>query len=1197
VSGPLFAKVLVANRGEIACRIFRTLGRMGIPSVAVVSEADRESLHGELADESVEIGPGPAAQSYLNIDALVAACRRAGATAVHPGYGFLSENAEFARRLEAEGIRFIGPSPQSLETFGLKHRAREAAVRARVPLLPGTGLLGTLAEAQDQAETLGWPVILKSTGGGGGIGMRICRTPGDLDDAFESVRSLAGRNFRDSGVYLERYVERARHVEVQIFGDGRGGVAVLGDRDCSAQRRNQKVIEECPAPGLTDDQRRELHAAAQRLTASERYGSAGTVEFVFDVDRGEFAFLEVNTRLQVEHTVTEEVWGIDLVEWMVRQAAGQWSVDEVRGLGPRGHAFQARLYAEDPGKGFAPCDGLVTGVHWPPGARVETWIRPGVVVGTHYDPLLAKIIVAGATREKALDALKAALGETRVGGLETNRSYLAAMAGDPTFREARMTTQWLARFQPAEPAFEVVRPGTLTTVQDWPGRLGHWMVGIPPSGPMDSLSHRICQRLVGNPEGTAGLEITLEGPTLRFRGAATAAWGGADGQVLLDGTEVAPWAPFPIREGQTLTFGSPGTRGQRRYLALAGGIDVPDYLGSRSTFTLGGFGGHGGRALKTGDVVPWGQTVTGEPAPAWTPPVFEGEWSPAELRVMWGPQGAPDYFRADDLGRLLEAEWEVHFNSSRTGVRLVGPVPDWPRTDGGEAGLHPSNLHDNAYAVGALDFTGDMPVLLGPDGPSLGGFVCPFTVISADLWKLGQLRPGTTLRFRAVSLEEAREAARRTDDLVARRPLTPVAFDGAVPGTADLGSWTDPDGRAVSLRRSGDRAVLLEVGPPVLDLELRLAIQWWHQRVQEADFPGILDLTPGIRSLQLHFDDHQTRLEDLVEWLRAQAGPVLAEVEVPSRTVWLPLSWDDPSTRTAIAKYMSSVRADAPWCPWNIEFIRRINGLERWEEVRDIVFQARYLVLGLGDVYLGAPVATPLDPRHRLVTTKYNPARTWTPENAVGIGGAYLCVYGMEGPGGYQFVGRTVPMWNRWFQTRDFPLPWLLRFFDQIRFYPVTTEELAALRRDLPLGKTALRIEEGTFRWSDYRQFLEEAREPIEAFGRTQRAAFAQERQSWKDLGLDTFQSEAPPAVVTELSVPPGCLPVESPLSGSVWRFEAAVGDRVEKGQVLVILDSMKMEILLESPAAGTVEALYRAPGDTVSTGQVLAAIRTEEAP
>jgi urea carboxylase len=308
--------------------------------------------------------------------------------------------------------------------------------------------------------------------------------------------------------------------------------------------------------------------------------------------------------------------------------------------------------------------------------------------------------------------------------------------------------------------------------------------------------------------------------------------------------------------------------------------------------------------------------------------------------------------------------------------------------------------------------------------------------------------------------------------------------------------------------------------------------------------------------------------------------------------VHLPLSWDDPSTRLAIDKYMQSVRADAPWCPSNIEFIRRINGLDSVEEVRRIVFEASYLVLGLGDVYLGAPVATPLDPRHRLVTTKYNPARTWTPENAVGIGGSYLCVYGMEGPGGYQFVGRTLQMWNRYRRTPEFAegRPWLLRFFDQIRFYPVSARELESIRADFPLGRHRLQIEETTFRLRAYEAFLEAEAESITAFRERQRRAFGEERERWAAMGLRTYEvaGEAIEEAGEEEPLPAGAVGIDSPVAGSVWQVLVRPGERVEAGRPLVVVESMKMEIAVEAHAAGTVAQVLCQVGTQVSPGRRL---------
>jgi len=310
----MFKKVLIANRGAIACRIIRTLDRMGIASVAVYSDADRHSRHVRLAGEAVRIGPPPAAQSYLDTEAILAAAKATGADAVHPGYGFLSENTAFAEACTAAGITFIGPTPDNIRAFALKHTARALAEQAGVPLAPGSGLISGLDEAISEARRIGYPVMLKSTAGGGGIGLQLVATEAGLAPALERVQRLAGNNFKDAGVFIEKFIARGRHIEVQIFGDGKGRVVALGERDCSAQRRNQKVIEETPAPHLTEETRQNLMQTAIRLGETVNYANAGTVEYLFDTDTGAFYFLEVNTRLQVEHGVTEEVTGVDLVE-------------------------------------------------------------------------------------------------------------------------------------------------------------------------------------------------------------------------------------------------------------------------------------------------------------------------------------------------------------------------------------------------------------------------------------------------------------------------------------------------------------------------------------------------------------------------------------------------------------------------------------------------------------------------------------------------------------------------------------------------------------------------------------------------------------------------------------------------------------------------------------------------------------------
>ncbi|WP_315093157.1 urea carboxylase [uncultured Cellulomonas sp.] len=1177
-----FDTLLVANRGEIAVRILRTARELGLRTVAVYSDADAGAAHVHLADTAVRLGP---AQSYLRADLLLDAALAQGAGAIHPGYGFLSENAAFARAVEAAGIAFVGPTPAQLDLFGSKHTAREAARAVGMPMLAGTGLLESVDEAVAAADTIGYPVMLKATAGGGGIGMRACATPDELVAAWEAVRRTAGAAFGSAGVYLERLITAARHVEVQVFGDGLGRVVTLGDRDCSLQRRHQKVVEEAPAPGLPDDVRTGIADAARTLAESVGYRSAGTVEYVYDADRQEAAFLEVNTRLQVEHPVTEAVFGVDLVAWMLRLAQGDTAVVDTP-LVPRGAAVEARVYAENPDRDHLPSAGTVTAFTVPAGARVDTWIAPGTEVSTHYDPLLAKVITAGDDRDAAWVALGDALAGTRLTGIATNLGLLRTIAHSPEVAAGGHHTGTLARLRDETPRVEVVRPGMLTTVQDWPGRTGLWHVGIPPSGPMDDLSFRLGNTALGNPEGAPGLECTMAGPELRFRTGATVMVTGAPAAVTVDDVPVPQWEPVEIPAGGVLAIGAPAV-GMRTYLLVSGGLDVPHVLGSAATFDLGRIGGTTGVPLRPGDQLALGApSGTPRAVPERDRPVVTGTW---HIGALEGPHAAPEFFTPADIDVFYSATWAVHFNSARTGVRLVGPKPTWARPDGGEAGLHPSNIHDTPYAVGAVDYTGDLPILLGPDGPSLGGFTCPATVALGQLWKLGQLRPGDTVRF--VPVDEAEADALRRRPQAAPRTTREAHDDGGILAR------TEADATQVTYRRSGDDNLLVEYGAMTLDLASRMRVhalaQEVQQRVDHDGLRGIVDLTPGIRSLQLHVDPERLPLRTALDLVREieHTLPATTDLVVPSRTVHLPLSWDDPATREAIERYTAGVRDDAPWCPWNIEFIRRINGLSSVEEVHRTVFDASYLVMGLGDVYLGAPVATPLDPRHRLVTTKYNPARTWTPQNAVGIGGAYLCIYGMEGPGGYQLVGRTVQVWDTHARHRPFEpgTPWLLRFFDRISWYPVGADELLDLRADMAAGRLDVSIEPGTFSIAEHQRFLSQNATDIAAFRAQQSTAFGAERDAWAAAGeFDRVSEPDAPAPAVDTEVPDGCEGVAAPFVATVFRVDVRPGDVVERGQQLLALEAMKMESPVTATVSGTVVDVVVTPGDQVGPGQVL---------
>jgi len=643
-------------------------------------------------------------------------------------------------------------------------------------------------------------------------------------------------------------------------------------------------------------------------------------------------------------------------------------------------------------------------------------------------------------------------------------------------------------------AIEVITPGTSTTIQDWPGRLGFWEAGVPPSGPMDDRSFRIGNRIVGNPEGAAGLEVTLSGPGLRFNAETVVAVTGAPVPVTVDDEPVRQWAPCTVPAGGVLRIGAIRGAGLRAYVLVRGGLDGEVTLGSRAAFAPGALGAGGGRGLRKGALL-YVAAVNGVHQPvarAVRPPTFANTWT---LRVVPGPHGAPDFFTAAGLEQLLGTQWRVHHQSDRTGVRLAGPVPRFARTDGGEAGLHPSNILDSAYGVGTIMLAGDMAVVVGPDGPSLGGFTAIAQVISADMWALGQVRAGDLITLQVVDLDAARTARARAREQIAELdPVVATEIPRSTARTVVLDGPRDGSGGLVTFRRAGERALLVEFGEPVLDLRSRVRAHALQAAVRDAELAAITDLTPGVRSLHVQFDPDAISTTALLSVLsELEAGlDDPHETIIAARTVHLPLAWRHSQAELAVERYATTVRRDAPWCPDNIEFIRRMNGLADEDAVHRIVFDASYLVLGLGDVYLGAPVAVPLDPRHRLVTTKYNPARTWTPANAVGIGGAFLCVYGVEGPGGYQLVGRTVPIWN----TAD-AIPWQLRHFDQLRFHPVAEDELEALRARAVAGEWAPPTEPASFSLAAHARFLAEHAQSIAAFRRTREAAFAAERHAW----------------------------------------------------------------------------------------------------
>ena len=463
----MFKKILIANRGEIAVRVAKTARRMGIATVAVYSDADAHAPHTRACDEAIHIGPAPAAQSYLQIDKIIDACQRTGAEAVHPGYGFLSENAAFADALAAANIVFIGPTAETIRAMGSKSAAKDLMEAAGVPTTPGyQGEEQSLEIFKRESERIGYPVLLKATAGGGGKGMRLVEREADLEDALSSAQREAKSAFGDDQFLVEKYVAEARHVEVQIFGDGDGNVVHMFERDCSVQRRNQKIIEEAPAPNLPSDVRAKLLEAGVNAGKAVNYRGAGTVEFLYDGADGVF-FMEMNTRLQVEHPVSEMITGLDFVEWQLRIAAGEGLPCGQEQITENGHAFEARLYAENPQQEFAPSIGTLSVLELPEAqARIDSGVAPGQEITPHYDPMIAKIITAGSTRAEALGGMRAALAKTHIAGLETNAAFLYALAAHPNFISADVSTKFIDKhrdvlFSEPEQRIEVLAAAAL----------------------------------------------------------------------------------------------------------------------------------------------------------------------------------------------------------------------------------------------------------------------------------------------------------------------------------------------------------------------------------------------------------------------------------------------------------------------------------------------------------------------------------------------------------------------------------------------------------------------------------------------------------------------------------------------------------------------------------------------------------------
>ncbi|PWY90071.1 hypothetical protein BO70DRAFT_330289 [Aspergillus heteromorphus CBS 117.55] len=1229
--------LLIANRGEIAVRILKTAKKLNLRTIVVYTEPDAASTHVHLADEAVLLSGAPS-RAYIDSEQIIGIAKRNNVDAIIPGYGFLSENADFARAAASSGIAFVGPSPESIEAFGLKHTARDLATKAGVPIVPGSqGLVQSEDEAVAIATDLGYPVMLKATAGGGGMGLLTCNTETEVRNSFATVKSRGEALFKNAGIFIERYYPSSHHIEVQVFGNGEGNAIYIGERECSIQRRHQKVIEECPSPFVTRNPglREKLGDAAVRLAESISYGSAGTIEYLVDDETGAFFFLEMNTRLQVEHGITELCYGVDLVEMMLKQADAQLSgkkgVDAayltniIPVHAPSGAAIEARVYAENPVKDFAPCPGTLQSVEWKelPGSRIDTWIYRGVKVSANYDPLLAKVMFHSPSRQQTIEGMKTILTESRICGPPTNLEFLAEILADNEFVAGRTLTKFLDDFKFKLSAIDVISGGAYTLIEDFPGRptLGR---GFCHSGPMDPTAFRIANALVGNPVGMEALEITLSGPELRFLGPALISLCGAPSEAKLDDTSVPMWSRVKVSAGQRLKIGKTTGNGCRAYLGVYGGfLNVAEWFGSKSTSPMVGVGGYQGRQLASGDllsITPQIPEVSGDlHLPKHLIPQYPSHW---EILAMPGPydQG---FLVPDSIDMLYSTNWKVSHNAARGGIRLLGPKPTWARADGGEGGAHPSNLIEYGYAIGSLNWTGDDPVIFPADAPDLGGFVTSHTICKADLWKLGQVKAGDTLKYRATSLEDAlssrRDVERFIDEVVQGclkgdlSGISPVKSELPAELTAtDRGSGVihqiqeSGNQPLVSYRQAGDDYLLIDYGVGLFDLNHRCRVTALKKALSEAS--GDITFSNGLtsmlgcgNSLMLSYDGTKIPQKKLLNYLcniETKLGD-LSQAKFPSRRFKLPLAFESQRQKDAIQRYMETQRPYATYLPDNMDFVAKNNAFSR-EQFENIYLTAAFMVISVG-FFTALPLALPVDPRQRMNCPKMNPSRVYTPAGSIAWGGSCMSLYNVDSPGGYQMTGMTIPGVDILGSKKGYEAnrPWLFEDFDQITFYRVSEEEYEKQLALFNSGRYEYQWDEVLFDMAEHNKLLHDTKDEVATIRSKQQHAQAEmdkrEAALLEQWAKEKAERGIPMDTIESLLKDPGITPIEAPLNANIWKVEVREGDKLDHDQIVVILEAMKLEIVVrvESTAAGaTVEKVLVQPGDSIEAGKPLALVR-----
>ncbi|KAJ5659710.1 urea amidolyase [Penicillium longicatenatum] len=1251
--------VLVANRGEIACRLIKAAQKLGIRAISVYTEPDSESEHVRAADHAVLLD-GEARAAYLDGDQIIQIAKKHDAQAIIPGYGFLSENTAFARSVALAELVFVGPSPEAIDSFGLKHTARELALAAGVPVVPGTkGLVDTEEAATAAAADLTYPVMLKATAGGGGMGLLTCHNEPELKDNFRAVRSRASSLFKNAGVFLEKYYPDSHHIEVQIFGNGQGKAISIGERECSIQRRHQKVIEECPSPFVEQrypELRKKLTECAVRLAESIKYGSAGTVEYLVDDHTGDFFFLEMNTRLQVEHGITEMCYNVDLVELMLRQAdqelsgKGGLTTEELRTLqskfnDPEGHTIEARVYAENPVRNYAPSPGLLQEVSWhtPAGTRIDTWVRAGTVISASYDPLLAKVMYHGQTRADAITGMNEVLRKSSVCGPPINLGFLLAIINNQKFKEGNTITKFLEKFVYTPNAIDVISGGSYTLVQDFPGRptVGH---GFGHAGPMDPIAFQTANLLVGNTVGTEGLEITLTGPELLFLSDAVISLCGPSIPADLDGTEMPLWTRIHIKAGQRLKIGKMAAH-CRVYLAIFGGLlNIAEWFGSKSTNPMVTVGGYQGRPLRAGDLLEIVETtkipsasVTSVPQNL-RPQYGTGHWT---IQVMSGPYET-GFLSPEGIETLFSTEWKISHNAARGGIRLMGPRPSFGRTDGGEGGAHPSNILEYGYPLGGLNWTGDEPVIFPVDCPDFGGFICSLTVVKADMWKVGQLRSGDYVKFHRVSLETALQSRRRNATFIDSVEVAiktglwekALKFDSVVgpeitaPGQDLLQVLEESETRPqVSYRGGADDYLLVEYGDRHADLNYKCRSTALARGLKSdtgpisANLPSggaILNMMCHGSSLAIFYDGLRLPRSELISKLVAleQTLGDMRSVKIPNRHFKLPLTFKNKRLDEAIERYMANQRSIASYLPDPLKFTAENNGMTV-SQLKSMFLTMESVIIGVG-FFMALPLSLPTDPRYRIRTPKMNPSRTHTPAGTVSWGGTSIAIYPVDCPGGYMPLGMTIPTLDISGSRPGFSAekPWILEDMDTISFHEVSEVEFDRKLAQFRAGNYHFEMEEGVFDMAVHNELLKKTMNEAEAIHQD-RAVSQKKMAELEDRLVEEWLAEkqAGGTSLDEIrSLLEGMIPIlrfvflgtndatdptveaiEAPVNANVWKVLVQEGDVLKADKVTCILEAMKMEINVHTEphfAGVTVIKVLVKPGDTIESGSPVVLVR-----